>query len=217
MKKEINKPIIETINYEASSTSDGIPIDLNISDPIATSFLMADAPCITAFKGKLFVAFRDGRKSMNHCIVICSSFDGKDWKLEATLNWKQDGKATLVPILTVDEEKIYIAYRREDDHKRCRMGYSEDGSSWTTFNVAYAINLDQPPALTYDAGNKDLVLAIGTDTFDTPSKFHFGVSSDWEEHPGKFKGYNISHDFPPCLTYNNSMVWWLQCYNISSK
>ena len=208
MKKEIYESFEKPRNLKSLSVKEEIPIDLNISDPVATSFLMADAPCIATFKGKLFVAFRDGRKSMNHCIAICSSFDRKDWKLEATLNWKKDGKATYVPILTVDEEKIYIAYRREDDHKRCNMGYSEDGSLWKTFNVAYAVNLDQPPALTYDARNKDVVLAISTEVGDTHLKFHFGASSDWEEHPGKFKGYGILHDFPPCLTYMNGTTFF---------
>ena len=133
-------------------------MDLSISDPVATSFLMADAPSIVSFKVKLFVAFRDGRKDMSHSITICSSFDGKDWKREATLNWKHNGKATLVPILTVDEEKIYITYRSEDDHKGCCMGYSEDGTSWTTISVPNAFDLPNNPSLTDDSKNQKLVL-----------------------------------------------------------
>ena len=158
MKEEIYQSFERPRNSKSSLVKEDISMDLSISDPVATSFLMADGPSIASFKGKLYVAFRDGRKDMSHSIVICSSYDGKDWKLETTLDWKHNGKATLVPILTVDEEKIYIAYRREDDNNRCRMGYSENGSIWTTFNVPNALNVRNNPGLAYDAKNQKLVL-----------------------------------------------------------
>ena len=128
---------------------------------------------------------------MNHCIVICSSFDGKDWKLETTLNWKHHGKATFVPILTVDEEKIYITYWREDDLKRCQMGYSENGSSWTTFDVPNALELTNNPGLTYDAKNQKLVLCNSElQSTNTPPyyicKYDIGATKDWKNNPSGF-------------------------------
>jgi hypothetical protein len=82
------------------------------------------APSITAFGGKLWVAFIASNSS--NTVLVCSSPDGQTWSANTPLH----ESIQLVPSLAMFGNKLWVAFIANNSTNTVLVCSSSDGQNW---------------------------------------------------------------------------------------